>query len=157
MIIGGNSHRCNLNLDGEVIDMTSSVKYLGVFIDNKLSFKNQVKSLKDNINDRVNMMKILLAPKVGCHPQSAINIYKGIIENYLNYGSSITANAPKSTLELLNAPLNACKRKISGCTRSTPLNTLSAITGICPFKINFEFITKKEIARQFCPTSNFYI
>lgn len=148
MLFGGNRNGTSINLRGNPLEMVNSTTYLGVTIDNKLTFNPQIEKLKNSVNDRMNMLKILMAPKLGCHPQSAIKIYKSIVESYLYYGISITGNASKTSINKLQVIINSCCRKISGCTKSTPINSLAALTGICPINIAIEFIAKKELSRQ---------
>lgn len=148
MFFGVNKYPTHINLNGENIEVVKSYNYLGITIDSKLNFNEQIEKLKNNVNDRLNMLKILLSPKVGCHPQTALNLYKAIIENYILYGISTTGNAAKTTTKKLMTAINTCSRKITGCTKSTPQNTLLALANIPPLKISMEYTTKKEIIKQ---------
>lgn len=100
-----------------------SLSYLGVIIDDKLNFKAQIEKIRNNVNDKLNMLKILLAPKIGCHPQSARNIYKSIIESYILYGISAIGNSSETGIKRLNTAINKRCRKITGCSKTTSINT----------------------------------
>ncbi|XP_058827421.1 uncharacterized protein LOC131687357 [Topomyia yanbarensis] len=42
---------------------------------------------------------------------------------------------------------NHCLRKVTGATKTTPLNTLAALSGQEPLELRLEYVTQREIAR----------
>ncbi|KXJ72086.1 hypothetical protein RP20_CCG018980 [Aedes albopictus] len=95
------------------------------------------------------MLKVISGVKTGSHPQTLNSIYVAIIRSVMEYGCSVTNNAGKTNKQLLNVVNNQCLRKVTGCTRSTPLNALTALAGQEPLEERFNYVTGKSIARCF--------
>lgn len=53
----------------------------------------------------------------------------------------------KTNRKILETTNNICLRKITGCTKTTPLNSLMAISAQQPIALRHEYIASKEIAR----------
>ena len=78
-----------LVLAGQSLDHSSSVKYLGLFIDCHLSWHDHVEYICSKISKKINIMTKLkkLASKV-----TIINMYYSFIYPYLTYGSILWGN-----------------------------------------------------------------
>lgn len=140
--------KLNYQVNGALIETVDTHRYLGVTLDRSLSFSSHIKELKIRTNERLNMLKVISGTKQGGHPQTLINVHKALIRSTLEYGSTVYYNAAatnKHKLEVLN---NHSLRKATGCTKTTPLNTLVAIAGLEPPAIRQEYITGTEIARN---------
>lgn len=149
MIFGSNiTDTLKIQVSQKKIEIVNSTKYLGVTIDKKLNFNKHFETIFDKVNNRMNIMKVLMSPKNGCHPQSALNIYKAVVQNFIQYAAPTITNTSKSNLQKLQVLINSCLRKVSGCTRSTPINTLTAITSISPIYFTLENIILREIAKH---------
>lgn len=139
----------NIKIDNKVIETVKSHKYLGIFVDRSLCFGQQIRSTCQKITDRLNMIKIISSVKCGGHPQSMILLYKALIRNVIEYCSSVTNNCSKTNQEKIQVVLNQALRKATGCSRTTPRNTLLALSGQEPWTIRVELVTCKEIAKSF--------
>lgn len=58
------------------------------------------------------------------------------------------ANASKTNLQALTITNNAGLRKVTGCTKTTPINTLCAIASQPPLEYRRELVAAKEITRH---------
>lgn len=65
-------------------------------------------------------------------------------------------NASKTYIEMLEVYQRKALRIVTGCSRTTPINTLSAIAAIEPMKFKLEFLTKKIIAKHHSRNSFLY-
>lgn len=74
-------------------------------------------------------------------------IYEALIRSTMEYGCAIHCNASKTNQRKLSVINNQCLRKITGCTRTTPINALLAIAGQEPLDIRQEYITNRFITR----------
>lgn len=74
----------------------NNIKYLGVYIDSRIKFNIPANIIYQNVIERNNMLKVLMNRKLGCHPQTALTIFKAIVQGYINYGLTLTANASKT-------------------------------------------------------------
>lgn len=95
------------------------------------------------------MLKVISGIKNGSHPQTMITIYQSLIRSTAEYGASIFNNSKKTNRKTLQTATNSALRRITGCTRSTPLNTLIAISGQEPIELRHQYSTTIEIIRYF--------
>lgn len=137
----------NITINNINIENVRCHLYLGVTLDKYLSFGIHIKNTKSKIVDRLNMIKVINSLKFGAHPQTMITIYKSIFRSIIEYGSTIFNNSKKTNRKILETTNNTCLRKITGCTKTTPLNSLMAISAQQPIALRHEYIASKEIAR----------
>lgn len=137
----------NITIDNINIENVRIHTYLGLTLDKYLSFGVHIKNTKTKVTDRLNMIKVLNNMKFGAHPQTMITIYKSIFRSIIEYGASVFNNSKKTNKKILETVNNTCLRKITGCTKTTPLNTLMAISAQQPIPLRHEFVASKEVAR----------
>lgn len=95
------------------------------------------------------MLKIISGVRTGSHPQTMANIYKALVRSVLEYGCTVQNNASATNKKKLQVVNNQCLRKITGCTKSTPLNALTTLAGQQPLHLRQEEVANKQIARSF--------
>lgn len=115
----------NIKIDNQLIETVRHHTYLGITLDRFLSFGAHIKQTKNKINERLNMLKVISGIKNGSHPQTMITIYQSLIRSTAEYGASIFNNSKKTNRKTLQTATNSALRRITGCTRSTPLNIWS--------------------------------
>lgn len=93
------------------------------------------------------MLKVLNGARTGTHPDTMLKVYQALIRSIMEYGCSAHNNASKTTRRIVEVINNQSLRKVTGSTKSTPLNTLSAISGQPPLNFRQEMVTCREIAR----------
>lgn len=147
ILFQNSNNSLTIKIDGIDIETVKSHPYLGITIDRYLSFGIHIKNTKQKIVDRLNMIKVISSIKHGAHPETMITIYKAIFRSIIEYGSTIYNNARKTNKQILNTINNQCLRKITGCTKTTPLNSLMAIAATQPLELRHHFVACKEIAR----------
>ncbi|XP_055523025.1 uncharacterized protein LOC129717198 [Wyeomyia smithii] len=101
------------------------------------------------INDRLNMLKVISGTRNGVNPETLIDVYQALIRSVIEYGCTVTNNACKTNKNRLVVSNNQCLRKITGCTKSTPLNTLIALARQEPLETRQEYLTAKFITKCF--------
>ncbi|XP_055614196.1 uncharacterized protein LOC129760562 [Uranotaenia lowii] len=138
-----------LTVMGSTIENVRNYKYLGVHIDHNLSFGPHIKELKRKIKDRQNMLKIIGSIKKGANPKVMVLFHKALYGSYLAYGSAIYGNTPKSYQEMLAVSSRQCQRIATGCTRTTPTNTLAALSNEEPLTLKRQYYTMKKITQHF--------
>lgn len=147
VLFHGGNHTFDVKLDGITVELVKSHKYLGLIIDRFLSFGEQTRTVKKKIDERLKMLKIISSVRHGGHPQTMNMLFTALIRNYVEYGCSIMNNASKTNKQALQVAINGCLRKVTGCSKTTPLNTLLAIAAQEPYGIRSKFVTAKEIAK----------
>ena len=81
------------------LECKECVKYLGVLIDYKLSWKNHVDSIALKISKTIELMLSKLKYFVPHH--TLVNIYNSLITPYLRYGLTVWGQASKTHLNKL--------------------------------------------------------
>ncbi|XP_055585452.1 uncharacterized protein LOC129738294 [Uranotaenia lowii] len=138
----------NISLNGALLESVRSHKYLGIIFDRHLSFGIHIKEVRSKVQERLNMVKVLNGAKHGAHPESMIKIYKGLFRSKMDYGSSVYNNSSKTNRNILSVLNNQCLRKVTGATKSTPRNTLVALSGQHPVDFRHTYIASREICRH---------
>lgn len=138
-----------VKVGGNPIETVLSYKYLGIYLDRTNSYGKHIRELRHKIQDRMNMLKVISKIKSGGHPETMRLLYKALIRSAIEYGCTAFGNASKTNIESLQTIINQCWRKTTGCSRTTPRNTLAALAAESPLDIRIEQVTCKEIARYF--------
>lgn len=148
MLFQMNNKTLNIKINNMAIETVNVHRYLGLNFDRSFKFGAHIREIKKGAMDRMNMLKVISSNRSGGHPQTMGMIYNAIIRGYLDYGSSVYANASKTNLQALTITNNAGLRKVTGCTKTTPINTLCAIASQPPLEYRRELVAAKEITRH---------
>lgn len=147
VLFHGGNHTFDVRLNGVMVEVVKSHKYLGITIDRFLSFGEHVRTVRRKIDERLKMLKIISSVRHGGHPQTMNMLFTALIRNYVEYGCSIINNACRTNKHTLQVAINSCLRKVTGCSKTTPLNTLLAIAAQEPYDIRTKYVAAKEIAK----------
>lgn len=148
MVFQANDKTLDVKINGLNVETVNTYKYLGITLDKSLRFRTHIRDLKRRSITRLNMIKVISSARGGGHPSTLGLVFNGIMRNFVEYGSGIYGVASKSNLESLKVVNNQCLRKITGCTKSTPLNTLHAIAAQEPPEFRRVYIVGKDLVKQ---------
>ncbi|XP_055590034.1 uncharacterized protein LOC129742196 [Uranotaenia lowii] len=95
------------------------------------------------------MLKIIGSIKKGANPKVMILFHKALYGSYLAYGSAIYGDTPKTYKEMLAVSSRQCQRIATGCTRTTPINTLAALSNEEPLSLKRHYYAMKKITQHF--------
>ncbi|XP_055593235.1 uncharacterized protein LOC129744638 [Uranotaenia lowii] len=137
----------NIRIHNVPVETVASHKYLGIHIDRSFGFGIHAKQTAKQIQERLRMMKVICGTREGSHPQTMSLVFNALLRSKAEYGSSIIGNTCKTNKEKIQVILNDAMRKATGCSRTTPRNTLLAIAGQEPWEVRNKFVTCKETAR----------
>ena len=133
-----NSENFRLQIDHKEIEKSSNTKYLGVTLDNKLSWSNHIKNTVERANKRLGLIKRLAGATWG-NTQDTLNItYNTYVKPVMRYGSEVLITANKTRLEELEKTQNNALRLISGAVKSTPVAALQEYTGNLPISVEIQ-------------------
>nr|XP_019529549.2 uncharacterized protein LOC109401447 [Aedes albopictus] len=149
ILFQNNDKELDIGINGTKIETVRNHRYLGITIDRYLSFGVHIREVREKVQHRLNMVKILSGTKSGAHPEMLGRIYVALCRSVLEYGCSVYNNAKPTNRRIVSVINNQCLRKIVGATKSTPLNALSALSGQEPLEFRQEYIAIREIARHF--------
>ena len=136
-----NYDNIEIYLNKKKIQVMPVIKYLGVFIDNKLKMSFQIECIKNKVLKSINFLKALTTTWWGADPEVLLLTYKSIILSIIDYGCSVYGNASRSTLKILDKIQFAALRVCIGCMRSTPTKNILVEAGQLPLKLRRQMIT----------------
>ncbi|XP_062557864.1 uncharacterized protein LOC134222718 [Armigeres subalbatus] len=138
----------DISVHDEQIEQVNVHKYLGLWIDKSLRFGAHIREITKKAADRLNMLKVISGTRHGSHPTSLNMAYNAFFRSFIEYGSSIYSSACKTNLKKIDTINNACLRKITGCTKTTPTNTLHSIAAQPPLQFRRLKVIGKQLAKH---------
>ena len=117
----------NFRLSGQKLNLTSKVKYLGVILDEHLSFDSHIKGILPKLN-RANGMLAKIRHFVS--KNTLLNIYYAIFNSHLTYSSQIWGQMCSELRLKLSKAQNKALRIINFKSQREPHNLLYANTRI---------------------------
>jgi hypothetical protein len=121
-----NINEIKIKIDDKEIEIVSEMKYLGVFIDNKLNFNKNVDYISKKIARKYGLL-CRLNKKLT--PACKITLYKSLISPHIDYCSSILFSATNEQFGKLQKLQNKIMRLIIGCNRYTRINDMLSTLG----------------------------
>lgn len=124
MIIRGSSTCTSMNsimVDGEVIETEQEFKYLGVIIDDGLSFKPNVDYVCKKVSKKVGVLS-RLARYITMGAR--ISIYKSVITPHFDFCATLLYLSDESSFERMQKLQNRAMRAILMCKKLTPIRTM---------------------------------
>ncbi|GBN71206.1 putative RNA-directed DNA polymerase from transposon X-element [Araneus ventricosus] len=112
-----------IKLYGQVINVISEVKFLGIIFD-KLTFLPHVLQLRKKLDRALNILKVLSNTSWGASRLSLLRVYRAAILSKIDYGCTIYGSARQSVLQKLNTINHSALRLCSGAFRTSPVESL---------------------------------
>ena len=113
-----------INLQNHVIPFKKEVKYLGIFLDKKLTWKKHIEHIITKSEKGINFLRSIMRTWWGCDVQTSIIFYKSYIRSILDYGSILYGSACKSLLNKIDRVQYKALRVCLGAMRSSPVEAL---------------------------------
>lgn len=112
-------HICNkklcpsisLNFNNVDFVNSSSLKFLGIVFDKKLTYKLHVEHLRTSLDKRLNVIKYLSSKHCLLHQTTLIRITKALILSKIDYGLTIYGHCARSIRKRLSPPYHAAARR----------------------------------------------
>jgi hypothetical protein len=129
------------------IKLSQQVRYLGLFIDSKLTWKPHVKIMAARARSTLKSLSLLGNSVRGLRFAAWRRLYHAILVPTLTYG--IAAWHPlegtrKGLISVLQVAQNDALRKMSGCFRTTPIDPLHNLLAIPPMEY-----TARKLVRSY--------
>ena len=90
-----------IRLNNNPIPQSDCVKYLGMHIDRRLTWKTHIKMKKQQLNIKTKRLFWLLGPKSRLSLRNKVLIYKAILKPVWTYGIQLWGTASNSNIEIL--------------------------------------------------------
>ncbi len=125
-----------------------TLKYLGILLDHKLSFKEHINYLIKWSNNQFQYIKNLIFEGIPLKVSTIYFIYRNKVRQKLEYGSSIYANINKNNISKLQIIQNKFIRLSFGIRKSTPVDAIHIILVIQKIKDRIEFFIAMQKIRS---------
>lgn len=147
------SPTANIKCDQNPINFASSVCYLGLTFDKKLTFKEHISNATNKATRCFRAMYPLLASRSHLSTDNKKLIYTAIIRPIFTYGSPIWSSAAACHLHNLTTLQNKIIKTIYKLPTRTPTVHLKHITGIPPVNEHIQVTNASFISN--CKMSNY--
>ena len=110
-----------VSFNGEAIECTNSLRYLGIHFDRMLTYKTQVESTKLRCKKGLSALKAMASK--GIEQRHLFLLYQSVILSVIDYGLGLTTLSQSNLLKL-DRVQNEAMRVILGTTKDTPIETM---------------------------------
>lgn len=114
----------NITLEGQRITIKKEHKFLGILVDQKLTFVNHIKALRLKCLKALNLLKILSHHSWGTDRDCLLNLLNSVVLSRIDYGSVVYESASKSALKMLDPVYHLGLRLATGAFRTSPTASL---------------------------------
>lgn len=131
--------------DNKALPWLKEKKFLGICLDQKLTFQNHINYIIKNASKGLNLLRSLAGVTWGSDPKVLSMLYKSIVRSHFDYSSVAYMNSNLTLLRKLDIIQNKALRIITGAMCSTPINSMECETCIVPL-----FLRRIQLAENFC-------
>ena len=120
--------------------------YLGVTLDQTLSYKPHIEKTKKKVGTRNNMIRKLRTSKWGANPNTPRPSVLALCYSAAEYACRVCERSTHANK--LNTTLNENCIMITGCLKPTHTNSLPVLAGIAPSDIRRAMASRTELTRH---------
>ena len=121
VLISGDTINYTIHMDGILINRVGSVKFLGMYIDEHLNFKEHV----DFLISKLNSIKGMIYSRRAYLPDSCrIKLYFSLVFSRLQYGIEVYCLTNKNIIESLHVACNRVLRSLQCVSRYSSVKSL---------------------------------
>ena len=110
-----------LRINGNPIPMTERVKYLGVWLDDKLNLRAHVEYTKAKALQRISLLKCVSGKTYSADRTVLLRMYKALIRPIIDYATIILDGPGSHIVESLESVQNTGLRIATGALRTSPV------------------------------------
>ena len=144
----------NLALNGTLIPAARTHTFLGLKIDQRLSWRAHITDLKKSCCKVLDLLKYLSHKTWGSDTKTLLRIVIALLKPKIDYGVEAYGQARESLLRMLDPILNQAIRIATGAFRSSPIPSLLTISGLKPLSTYREIKTLNYLLRATVTKSN---
>lgn len=111
---------CKVMLYNLQLERSDKFKYLGIWLDTKLTWKYYIEYIETNCKKVINFMRMVTGHSWGADRQSLIYIYKALIRSIIDYGCIVYSSACKTSLNKIERMQFKVLRIALGAFKRTP-------------------------------------
>ena len=144
----------NLHIQGIQLEQVREYKYLGIWIDNRLTFKKEVKHLKETTALRLSAMRCLTGKVQGASHRVLRMFYIQAIRPIVDYAASVLFYISKSLQLQLETIQNSAARIILGAPTWARASNLCREANLMPLYLRVRLMAANSISRLVQSPSN---
>ncbi|XP_031781630.1 uncharacterized protein LOC116416661 [Nasonia vitripennis] len=137
----------SIEFNDAVIKESKSVKYLGMILDNTLSWNEHAEYIIAKSTKQLNILKFLRGTWWGGHPKVLKQSYLSLIRSSLEYGLFLTHIKNSNLRSKIQKIKNQAIRLALGYRRSTPINVMHSESKIPHFNDRIRYLSDNFILK----------
>ena len=139
--LSNQKYSVHLKLNGQTLHQEDTPTYLGVTLDRRLTWKNELQKNQARAKIRLALMKKLSCTEWGADQnvlkkkkKKKKKLYVRRIRPVLEYGMAASSTAAKSNSSKLSRVQHQAMRMMTSAMRSTPISAMETVTGLHLYK-----------------------
>jgi ribonuclease HI len=137
-------------IKGHALPFVNAVKFLGLWFDQKLNWKENVRQLRIKCQSSLNLLRVLAGTSWGADRTVMLRLYRALVRSKLDYGSVVYASARESYLKPLNTVHNTGIRLATGALRTSRLESLYCEASEPPLALRRQYLLTSYAAKLLC-------
>ncbi|GBP55625.1 hypothetical protein EVAR_35860_1 [Eumeta japonica] len=130
-------------LGGVRIPCKRSIKFLGLFLDSKISESITVTTSSQKLKKNMSILRCPSGTWWGAHPYFLKLLYNAILHSHLDYGLFLLEPIKSIFLKRLNLVLARALQIIVGCMKSSSINALQVECAHPPLPLRRQFLSDR--------------
>ncbi|KAI8439824.1 hypothetical protein MSG28_013491 [Choristoneura fumiferana] len=143
----------DIRYDDEVIPCLDAVKFLGVFLDSKMTGVPHLEYVTSKCEKGINVLRALSGVWWGAHPYCQKLVYNAVIRSQFDYGSLVIEPCNKNALKKLDLIQAKCLRITLGAMKSSPKIAMQVECLDPPLSLRRQYLADRFIFKA-CSISN---
>lgn len=140
--------RTIINCIGTDIKLCQEAKFLGITMDNKLSFENQCQIVRDKVKKANGILKYANKVSRGMEVNTALIMYKSLIKLTMDYGAPVYLDEDKNNnIQKIEKAQYLGLRTALGYRNSTPTNVMIAEAKLTTFRNRAKMLAKNCLTK----------
>ena len=115
-----------IRLNGQIIPTRSEAKFLGVWLDRRLTYKQHFKRIRERCFRSLNVLKCVSRTSYGADRTTLLLLYRSLVRSKLDYASFVYDSASESSKRTLDVVHHSALRVVTGAFRTSPAVSLLA-------------------------------
>ncbi|CAK1583256.1 unnamed protein product [Parnassius mnemosyne] len=139
-----------IHIDDSLIPFQTQVKFLGVFLDSKMTGIPHLSYVAAKCEKNLNVIRSLSGSWWGSHPYSQKLLYNALIRSHFDYGCFLLEPCSKMALNILDKIQSKCLRIITGAMKSTPILALQVECVEPPLFLRRQYLSERFLFKAAC-------
>ena len=128
----------SLTLNGHQLPVATKAKFLGVWFDKKLNFKDHISYVRGKCQKSLNLLRTLAHFNWGADRKTLLQLFRSFVRPVLDYGCVVYGAARPSYLTRLGVVQNQALRICLGAFRTSPIPSLHVEANELPIHLRRE-------------------